>query len=443
MADTQNIDFGFVPRPWQVELFLQKTRFRVTVIHRRAGKTVYFVLRLIDTALRQPAGSFARYGYVAPYLKQSKDIAWDYLKRYAAKVPGTNINSSELWVEFTNGARIRLYGADNIDAMRGSYFDGLVLDEASQIAASAWEEVLYPTLTDRDGWAEIGGTPKGINFLSERYEYAREAQDPLWSYVIKDVYQTGVFTPEKIEEIKRTIKRKFSQEYLCDFNASAENSLVQLQECYDAAKRVITLNGEEPRLIGVDVGRQGDDPSAICRREGKFVHPLELFHERDTMGLAARVAHLWESWNPDAVFIDMSGGWGTGVFDRLKVMGYRPIGVNFSSLADASEEYANKRAEMYFRMADDIGEGLVLPNDPQLFRELTAVQYFYKGDKLALIEKAKIKKTLDGMSTDRSDALALTYAYPIARRRYDRRMEDAIKHFVGRKDDDTSIWADT
>ena len=86
-----------------------------------------WLMDLIDAALRcnKPNGRFA---YVGPYYNQAKDVVWNYVKKYTAGIPGAEINESELRVDLPNGARIRLYGADNYDRLRGIYLDGAVLD---------------------------------------------------------------------------------------------------------------------------------------------------------------------------------------------------------------------------------------------------------------------------------------------------------------------------
>jgi hypothetical protein len=63
---------------------------------------------------------------------------------------------------------IRLYGADNPDALRGPYLDGVVLDEFADMKPEVWHEVIRPMLADRRGWATFIGKPKGKNELRER-----------------------------------------------------------------------------------------------------------------------------------------------------------------------------------------------------------------------------------------------------------------------------------
>ena len=81
-------------------------------------------------------------------------------------------NESELRVDLVNGSMIRLYGADNPDALRGPYLDGVVLDEFADMKPEVWHEVVRPMLADRRGWATFIGTPKGKNEFYRLYQNA-------------------------------------------------------------------------------------------------------------------------------------------------------------------------------------------------------------------------------------------------------------------------------
>jgi len=149
------IDLGYRPRAWQSECHRNRRRFTVLALHRRAGKTELALRELIDKALRfrRDLGLFF---YVAPLLKQAKAIAWLRLKQIVLplQLAGlAEVNESELWVRLlTNGATIRVYGADSPDRMRGVRLDGVVLDEVAQMAPEVWDDILQPALSDRLGW---------------------------------------------------------------------------------------------------------------------------------------------------------------------------------------------------------------------------------------------------------------------------------------------------
>ena len=172
------VEFDYKPREVFKPFHYRDKRWSVIVAHRRCGKTVACINDLIRRALMEDKPN-ARYAYVAPYLAQSKSIAWDYLIRYSQPAL-VKANQAELWVELDNGARIRLFGADNPDALRGLYLDGVVLDEYADMRPRVWGEIIRPLLADRKGWAVFIGTPKGHNAFWDVYNHATQSED--WYY---------------------------------------------------------------------------------------------------------------------------------------------------------------------------------------------------------------------------------------------------------------------
>ncbi|NDD57164.1 MAG: hypothetical protein EBZ44_05550 [Verrucomicrobia bacterium] len=174
---------------------------------------------LIDAALRSQKPN-PRFAYVAPLYVQAKDVAWGYLKMYAAQVPGVAFNEGELRVDFPhNGARIRLYGADNYDRLRGLYLDGIVLDEYADMDPRAWPEVIRPALADRKGWAIFIGTPKGRNAFYDIYEMARRERD--WFALMLRASESGlVDAAELVDAQKMLTPEQYAQEFECSFDAA-------------------------------------------------------------------------------------------------------------------------------------------------------------------------------------------------------------------------------
>ena len=159
-----------------------------------------------------------RYAYVAPYLSQSKSIAFDYLLHYSRPVMA-KANQSELWVELINGARIRLFGADNPDTLRGLYLDGVVLDEYADMKPSIFGSVIRPLLADRKGWATFIGTPKGHNAFWEVYNNA--TQDPSWYVKVLRASQTGLLDQAELDDAAKTMTQdQYLQEFECDFESA-------------------------------------------------------------------------------------------------------------------------------------------------------------------------------------------------------------------------------
>jgi hypothetical protein len=189
------IRLGYQARPQFAAFHRRKQRWSCIVAHRRAGKTVACVMDLIDAALRckKPDG---RFSYVSPTYTQSKDTAWSYLKRFTTDIPGVEQRESDLMVLFPNGSRVRLYGADNFDRLRGTYADGMVIDEYADIDPRAWPEVLRPSLADRQGWCVFIGTPKGRNDFYKIHENART--DPAWFSLVLRADETHILPQQNL-----------------------------------------------------------------------------------------------------------------------------------------------------------------------------------------------------------------------------------------------------
>lgn len=406
------------PRPAQAQIHpqLETHRFCVLVTHRQLGKTVCAVNHLLKKALQNTL-SCPRYFYIAPFLKQAKMIAWDYLKRFSAPLPGVSVHESELCVRLPGGARIWVAGADNPDALRGTYADGVVLDEYAQIKPDVFTEIVRPMLLSRAGWAVFMGTPKGQNAFYELFNRARKAaqtEPGVWWVGVFRADESGVIAPAELERLRReTPASVFRQEYLCDFTASAENILIPIDRVSAACTRKYASCelGGAPKIIGVDPARFGNDRSVIFLRRGLQAYPPLVFAKMDNMALAAAVAGQIESFRPDAVFID--AGCGGGVIDRLRQLGFSITEIPFGGTPSRPGQYANKRAEMWGDLARWIEAGGALPDDGALKADLCQVCYDYDAaGRLRLEPKEKIKERC-GKSPDLADALALTFAAPV------------------------------
>ena len=170
-------------------------------------------------------------------------------------------------------------------------------------------------------------------------------------------------------------------------------------------------------VMGVDVARFGGDRSVIAVRRGLVMMEPIVFNSIDTMTLAGAVIKAKERFKPDAIFID-SGAMGAGVIDRIRQLGHSCMDVAFGGKAIDSNKYSNRRAEMYFRLADSIKKGgASLPDVPTLREELANIYYTYNpSGRLKLKSKEDIKALL-GRSPDMADAFALTYAESVVRRK--------------------------
>jgi len=263
MGTVQRIDLGYRARPQFVPFHLRKQRWSCIVAHRRAGKTVACIMDLVDAALRCEKPN-PRFAYIAPFYAQAKDVAWAYFKQFTAPIPGVEVHESELRIDLPNGARLRLYGADNYDRMRGVYFDGAVLDEYGDMDPRAWAEVIRPILSDRRGWATFIGTPKGRNHFYEIWQAAKENPSE-WFTLMLRASETGLLPPEELEDARKVMTpEQYEQEYECSFEAAILGAYYgrEMQRLEAEGRiRSVPYDPSLPVYTGWDLGL--DDATAI------------------------------------------------------------------------------------------------------------------------------------------------------------------------------------
>lgn len=212
------VDLGYRPRDQFIAFHERRQRWSCLVAHRRAGKTVACVADLIDAALRCEKPS-PRFAYIAPLYVQAKDVAWGYVKGMTRDIPGVAFNEAELRVDLPGDRRIRLYGADNYDRLRGIYLDGVILDEYADMPPAAWGAVIRPSLSDRQGWAVFIGTPKGRNAFWEVHERAKA--DGEWFSAILRASETGLLAASELEAARAEMTpEQYAQEFECSFEAA-------------------------------------------------------------------------------------------------------------------------------------------------------------------------------------------------------------------------------
>lgn len=166
------------------------------------------------------------------------------------------------------------------------------------------------------------------------------------------------------------------------------------------------------KIMGVDVARFGDDSSIIACRQGVQTFPFRQYRNLDSLQGAGRVREVEIEWGADAIFVDNSGGFGSGWIDNLRSLGSKPFGVDYSGNA-ADGRYYNKRAEMYFLGVQHIRSGGALPECPELLAALTQTTYTFKGSAMILEPKTDVKAKL-GYSPDHADAWVQTFHTPVS-----------------------------
>jgi len=289
---TQVIETGYIPRPWQRKFhtIAYKKRFGVIVVHRRGGKTVSVINEIVDRVLnctlKNPQGS-----YVAPTYGQAKRIAWIYLKDYASKLPGFLANEAELKVSFTaphgNGrCTIMLLGAENADSIRGMYFDVIALDEYQEFSPDVFSLVVRPALADRQGACFFIGTPKGSNDFKDKYEFA--LKNPNWFTFMLKASDSKLIPQHELDEIRAEIgDEAYMQEFECSFAGANTGSYFAKQIMDLRDKKQIRNVPYDPALLVDtfwDLGVSDTTTIWFRQQDGKDYRYID-YHEMSDKGL--------------------------------------------------------------------------------------------------------------------------------------------------------------
>lgn len=351
-AEPRTVTIPYAPRPlqWQLHQRIHGKRTSVLVTHRRFGKTVLAVNELIRASIECPLPS-PRHAYMAPTYRQAKEIAWDYLQRYAGAIPGVEFNQAELRCDLPGDRRIRLLGAENYDSLRGIYLDGIVLDEYAYMSPVAYQRVIRPTLVDRAGWALFIGTPWGRNHFFDTFHAAEHEAD---SYAtIYRASQTAIIPEDELLRLRRDMpEEEYDQEFECSWEGAVRGAYYakELREARESG-RVLGVS-YQPRFrvdTAWDLGI--DDATAIVfyQRAGREVHLIDYLEASDqglefyARELQRRPYTYGEHWLPhDANAREL--GTGRSRVDTLKQLGLK----NCRVLPEMGIEAGIEQARMMF-----------------------------------------------------------------------------------------------
>lgn len=319
----------------------------------------------------------------------------------------------------------------NTEAFAGLHNKGrrivVIFDEASAIPDVIWE-VTEGALTDEDTeiiWAVFGNPTRNTGRF-------------------RDCFSGGKFTHRwqsravDSRSVRITNKAQIDQ-WIADYGEDHDFVRVRVRGIFPRVDNTSFISFElareavnrpfEPQnanvVLGVDVGRFGDDPSVIYARQGRdaCTRKPDILRGLNTMQLAGRVSYWFHTYGATVVFVD-GGGVGGGVVDRLRQLGIPVVEVDFGSSPDGvnpddGAAYLNKRAEMWGAMRAWLSHGSIpdikTGEQTTIIDELVAPGFTFsgKGDNLIQLEGKKDMKRRGVPSPNVADALAMTFALPV------------------------------
>ncbi|WP_045834477.1 hypothetical protein [Hyphomicrobium sp. 99] len=310
----------------------------------------------------------------------------------------------------------------NTEAFAGLHNQGkiilLLFDEASGIAPKVWE-VAEGAMTDEDTviiWVAFGNPTQNSGRFRECFRRFRD----FW--VTRNIDSRTVPGTNK-KFFERLLKQYGEDSDVFKYRVRGlfpEQSAMQFISTADAdAARNRHLRREQysfaPVIIGVDPAWTGDDSLEIYMRQGLYSKHLRSIPRNDNdIQMANLIASLEDEYQADAVFID--AGYGTGIKSAGDVMGRSWRLIWFSGKA-IDPGYLNKRAEMWGLMKLWLKQGGAIdPKDTELYDDIVGPETVPRTDgKIQLESKEDMKERLLP-SPNKGDALALTFAEPVAKK---------------------------
>lgn len=317
----------------------------------------------------------------------------------------------------------------NTEAFAGLHNQGrrivVIFDEASAIPDVIWETT-EGALTDSNTqilWAVFGNPTRNSGRFRECFPGQRHAKS--WQTFKVDSREV-TFTNK--DQITRWLDAygedsDFSRiRVKGEFPRTGEMEFISAEDVASACTAEAIASAFDPLVLGVDVARYGDNESVIYIRKGRDgrTHPPIRMRGLDVPTVAARVAETFHTLAADAVFVD-GGGVGGGVVDCLRHLhvpvfdinfGSKPSGIGFAT-GDEGTRYANKRAEMWGSMRAWLRGGAI-PDLAELRAQLVGPTYTINLQNSILLERKEDMAKRGLESPDIADALALTFAYPVA-----------------------------
>jgi hypothetical protein len=218
----------------------------------------------------------------------------------------------------------------------------------------------------------------------------------------------------------------FKQEYPATsaeaFQLTGHDSFIPADLVLKARKNIIEGNGVGPLVLGVDPARYGDDRFSIAWRTGRKIPKIESQHKIDVVTGANWVKTVIDRDKPARVFIDV-GGVGAGVVDILRSWGepYSTLvrAINFGGEPQECNKSGgprNRRAEMWMRSKEWLADvmGVSIPDTDALQADACAPSYKYDMNSKLLLQSKEEMRSKGIRSPDEWDAVALTFAEPVA-----------------------------
>jgi hypothetical protein len=304
---------------WEVQKAIEgksKVQFFYQIWHRRSGKDK---TDMADPVPRRLINDPCLVKYVYPTSIMGRDNLWEgiggdgfkYIDHIPDVIRAGEPNDTRMTIKVKNNTDVpsifQVAGANKPDALRGGNPKLYVFSEWAEHDPYSWD-VVEPILKENGGIAIFNTTPKGDNHARALLEYAKN--NPLWYVDMLTAEDTGIWTPQQLEEILKDVIKRFAangrseseatayfeQEYMCSFKAPVVGSYYgAAMQRADKEERITRVPVDEtvPVHTAWDLGMDDSMTIWFFQHTGKEFHFVD-YYENSGEGIGHYIKVLQE-----------------------------------------------------------------------------------------------------------------------------------------------------
>lgn len=359
----------FIPHEGQRPVMESKARFKTMCAGRRFGKTKIAAALALRKSRKQKMMTW----WVAPTYKIVKRGYNEVLRQLPKDVltkpapPDTSFDAGRSVVlNFKTGSKLEFYSAERPEGMLGEGVDLAILDEAATMPEHVWQQIVRPTLADRQGESLFISTPRGRNWFYQMYLAGQDELKPAYDSWRFPSMTNPYIPAEEWEEMEQTLPRAvYEQEIMADFISDA----AAVFRIPDSAVRPLQ-RPEEHVTLGIDLAKVHDFSVIYGVNSG---NRQPCYHERfnavswpeQRRRIHSAIEKLESNGASDVTVMLDSTGIGDVVYDDLSLEGLDAVPIKFT------QQWKQKAVML---LAADLERGNAFVVDAQL-RELESYAY--------------------------------------------------------------------
>jgi len=321
--------------------------------------------------------------------------------------------SSPAYYLLKNGSRIYYGGLGDdlraIDKLKSMELGWFAIDEASETTENYFLMLCSRLRLKRPGIRYFGimGTNPDPGWLKHRFIDQKLDNHIFIPALPRD--NPGLPT-DYVKELEEVFPEEWQKRFIeGDWGAfEGTANVFPYQAVIDAFET--TLEPGDPKEIGVDVARYGDNETVISLRQGGKVDLLDIIPKSDLMYVVGKIILRKNEHNSTKLKVD-ADGMGAGVVDRLREQDIKVIEIHGGAKAENEERFANLKTEIHWGFRERLLAGTVdLPDDLKLKAQLTSIEYKIRSSgQLEIVSKEEMRKK--GIeSPDRAEAVIYAFA---------------------------------